>query len=69
MTNSSPNLNLAAISKSPEKCKRHLRDEMCFNSFKFELCFRYEDALKDLQDSNVLSMAGRNTVRINQIAK
>jgi len=29
----------------------------------------YEDALKDLQDSNVLSMAGRNTVRINQVAK
>merc|ERR1712029_419745 len=29
----------------------------------------YEDALRDLQDSSVLSMAGRNTVRINQVAK
>merc|ERR1719357_1336193 len=28
----------------------------------------YEDALRDLQDENVLAMAGRNTIRINQIA-
>merc|ERR1712142_1216283 len=28
----------------------------------------YEDALKDLQDENFLAMAGRNTIRINQIA-
>eukprot|EP00092_Neocalanus_flemingeri_P030424 GFUD01033026.1.p1 GENE.GFUD01033026.1~~GFUD01033026.1.p1 ORF type:complete len:866 (+),score=291.09 GFUD01033026.1:48-2600(+) len=28
----------------------------------------YEDALRDLQDENFLAMAGRNTIRINQIA-
>jgi len=28
----------------------------------------YEDALRDLQDQNFLAMAGRNTIRINQIA-
>merc|ERR1712045_223334 len=28
----------------------------------------YEDALKDLQDANVVAMAGRNTVRINATA-
>ena len=30
--------------------------------------FRYEDALRDLQDENFLAMAGRSTIRINQIA-
>ena len=28
---------------------------------------RYEDALKDLQDENVITRAGRNNIRINTV--
>lgn len=37
--------------------------------FIFFLCSRFEDALRDLQEGSVITMSGKNTIRVNQQAR
>ena len=64
MTSFSVTSGVTVTFRSPVTCKLvSMLSVVLYISY-----FRYEDALRDLQDENFLAMAGRSTIRINQIA-